>query len=203
MVEGACVLMPWPLAAYFAFVLFLVTAVLLVSYLLGPRHSEPATGQPFEGGIVQEGSAHVRFLVRCRGLFWRRPVIASVFIAVLLSLAGNPTTMGFVGKFYVLAAGANAGASPLIVILAILAVASAAGLFYYLPIVVALLSAAPENAPIRMVARDGAFVLVVLAILLIWFGVYPTPLLNLIQTTMRIWSRCAESRCWVLLPSWD
>ena len=53
--------MMWPLVAYFAFVLVLVTAVLLVSYLLGPRHSEPATGQPFEGGIVSEGSAHVRF----------------------------------------------------------------------------------------------------------------------------------------------
>ena len=56
--------MMWPLVAYFGFVLVLVTAVLLVSYLLGPRHSDPATGQPYEGGIVSEGSAHVRFSVR-------------------------------------------------------------------------------------------------------------------------------------------
>ena len=41
-----------------------------------------------------------------RGLFWRRPVIASIFTAALLSLAGIPATMGFLGKFYVLAAGA-------------------------------------------------------------------------------------------------
>jgi len=116
-----------------------------------------------------------------RGLFWRRPVIASVFTAALLSLAGIPATIGFVGKFYVLAAGANAGAWPLIIILV---VTSVAGLFYYLRIVVALFSAPPENAPIGMVARDGAFVLIVLAILLIWFGVYPTPLLNLIRATM-------------------
>jgi NADH-quinone oxidoreductase subunit A len=54
----------WPLVAYFALVLFLVTATLVVSYLLGPRHSEPATGEPFEGGIVSEGSARVRFSVR-------------------------------------------------------------------------------------------------------------------------------------------
>ena len=54
----------WPIIAYFAFVLVLVTAVLLVSHLLGPRHSEPATGQPYEGGIVSKGSAHVRFAVR-------------------------------------------------------------------------------------------------------------------------------------------
>src|SRR5262249_30642305 len=29
--------------------------------LLGPRHLEPATGEPYEGGIVSEGSARVRF----------------------------------------------------------------------------------------------------------------------------------------------
>mgnify|MGYP003694146457 CR=1 FL=1 len=33
-----------------------------------------------------------------RGLFWRRPVIAAVFTAALLSLAGIPGTIGFIGK---------------------------------------------------------------------------------------------------------
>jgi NADH-quinone oxidoreductase subunit A len=56
--------MMWPLVAYFAFVVCLVAVVLFVSYLLGQRHSEPATGQPYEGGIVSEGSARVRFSVR-------------------------------------------------------------------------------------------------------------------------------------------
>jgi NADH-quinone oxidoreductase subunit N len=115
-----------------------------------------------------------------RGLFWRRPVIAGVFTAALLSLAGIPATMGFVGKFYVLAAGAAAAAWPLIIILVI---TSVAGLFYYLRILVVLYSAAPERAPIQRTSRGGAFILVVLTILLIWFGVYPTPLLNLIRTT--------------------
>jgi NADH-quinone oxidoreductase subunit A len=54
----------WPLLAYFVLVLVLVTATLVVSYLLGPRHSEPATGEPYEGGIVSEGSARARFSVR-------------------------------------------------------------------------------------------------------------------------------------------
>ena len=56
--------MTWPLVAYFAFVLLLAAAVLILSYLLGPRHSEPATGQPYEGGILSEGSARVRFSAR-------------------------------------------------------------------------------------------------------------------------------------------
>jgi NADH-quinone oxidoreductase subunit A len=54
----------WPLFAYFALVILLVTSTLAVSYLLGPRHSDPATGEPYEGGIVSEGSARVRFSVQ-------------------------------------------------------------------------------------------------------------------------------------------
>jgi NADH-quinone oxidoreductase subunit N len=115
-----------------------------------------------------------------RGLFWRRPAIAGVFTAALLSLAGIPATVGFVGKFYVLAAGANARAWPLIVILV---ATSVAGLFYYLRIVVALYADPTERAaPSSVVSRSAALVLAVLALLLIWLGVYPTPLLNLIRT---------------------
>jgi NADH-quinone oxidoreductase subunit N len=117
-----------------------------------------------------------------RGLFWRRPVIASAFTAALLSLAGIPATMGFLGKFYVLTAGAASAAWLLIIILV---VTSVAGLFYYLRIVVTLYSDPPEHAaPIQVVSRGGAFILVALTILLIWFGVYPTPLLNLIRTSI-------------------
>jgi NADH-quinone oxidoreductase subunit N len=122
-----------------------------------------------------------------RGLSWRRPVIASVFTAALFSLAGIPATMGFVGEFYVLDAGAAAAAWPLIIILV---VTSVAGLFYYLRVVVALYSAQPEHVAGQVVSTrqeadgSGVFMLAVLAILLIWFGVYPTPLLHLIRITM-------------------
>ncbi len=117
-----------------------------------------------------------------RGLFWRRPAIAGVFTAALLSLAGIPATMGFIGKFYVLAAGAAAAAWLLILILV---VTSVAGLFYYLRVVVALYSAPSERAaPMEIVSRGGALILVILTLLLLWFGVYPTPLLDLIRTTM-------------------
>ena len=117
-----------------------------------------------------------------RGLFWRRPAIAGVFTAALLSLAGIPATMGFLGKFYILAAGANAAAWLLIFILV---VTSVAGLFYYLRIVVALFADPPEHAaPLELLPRGGVIVLAVLATLLIWLGVYPSPLLDLIRTTL-------------------
>jgi len=115
-----------------------------------------------------------------RGLFWQRPGLASVLTVALLSLAGIPATMGFVSKFYVLAAGAGASAWPLILILAI---SSVAGLFYYLRIVVALYSAPPEHALIRTTSKSGSLVVAALSILLIWCGIYPTSLLKLVQTT--------------------
>ena len=54
----------WPLAVYFAAVILIVAAMLAVSYVLGQRHEEPATGSPFESGIVSEGSIHVRLSVK-------------------------------------------------------------------------------------------------------------------------------------------
>ncbi len=70
-----------------------------------------------------------------RGLFWRRPGLASGFTLMLLSLAGIPLTAGFVGKFWVLAAGASASAW---VSVFVLVGASTIGLFYYLRVVVAM-----------------------------------------------------------------
>src|SRR6185312_4562706 len=62
-----------------------------------------------------------------RGLFWRRPVIGTVFTLMILSLAGIPITAGFLGKFFIIAAGASASVWALIIILA---VTSVIGLFY-------------------------------------------------------------------------
>lgn len=49
----------WPLAVYFIIVVFLVATMLIVSFVLGQRHDEHATGQPYESGILSEGSARV------------------------------------------------------------------------------------------------------------------------------------------------
>ncbi len=50
----------WALGIYFVIVLAIVVGMLVVSYLLGQRHRERATGFPYESGIVSVGSAHVR-----------------------------------------------------------------------------------------------------------------------------------------------
>ena len=57
-------IMLWPLAVFFVLVVLLVCAILLGSHFLGSRHTEPATGAPYESGIVSQGSARVRFGVQ-------------------------------------------------------------------------------------------------------------------------------------------
>ncbi len=113
------------------------------------------------------------------GLFARRPGIALIFTAMLLSLAGMPLTAGFIGKFYLVAAGVD---SALWLLLIILLVNSAIGLFYYLRVIAVMCVREPEPGvaiPGRLLT--GGVVLAALLVILIWLGVYPTPVLEMIQ----------------------
>lgn len=49
---------------YTGAVIVLVAGMLGVSYVLGQRHRERETGDPYEGGIVSTGSARVRLSVK-------------------------------------------------------------------------------------------------------------------------------------------
>ena len=69
------------------------------------------------------------------GLFWRRPVLAAVLTAALLSLAGIPLTAGFIAKFYLFAAGVEGALWGL---LWALILGSALSIYYYLKIVFAM-----------------------------------------------------------------
>jgi NADH-quinone oxidoreductase subunit A len=50
-----------PLVAYLVAVVLLTAAVIAVSAILGERHKERATGEPFESGILPTGSARLHF----------------------------------------------------------------------------------------------------------------------------------------------
>jgi len=115
-----------------------------------------------------------------RGLFWQQPALAGVFTAMLLSLAGIPLTAGFIGKFYLVAAGASSARWALIIILV---VSSVIGLFYYLRLV-AMMYATADTQPTTIAVRAtsmGGVVLATLTGLLLWLGIYPNPVLHMIQ----------------------
>jgi NADH-quinone oxidoreductase subunit A len=54
----------WPLVIYFFAVILIVGGMIALSYILGQRHREKATGEPYESGIVSTGTAHLRFDVK-------------------------------------------------------------------------------------------------------------------------------------------
>jgi NADH-quinone oxidoreductase subunit A len=51
----------WPLFLYAGLVVFVAAAMLGISYLLGERHKQRATDEPYESGILITGSARIRF----------------------------------------------------------------------------------------------------------------------------------------------
>jgi NADH-quinone oxidoreductase subunit N len=119
------------------------------------------------------------------GLYWRRPWLAAVLTVALFSLVGIPLTAGFLGKLYVLQASVGAGLWPLAVSLV---ASSVVGLYYYLRVIVAMF-AQPEaeqgvspTHPLPSVVEGGT--LGVLAVLLVGLGVYPTPIIRLIEAVV-------------------
>ncbi|XLX42489.1 NADH-quinone oxidoreductase subunit NuoN [Ectopseudomonas mendocina] len=121
-------------------------------------------------------------LYEYRGLFWRRPYLTAVLTVMMLSLAGIPLTAGFIGKFYVIAAGVEAH---LWWLLGAMVLGSAIGVFYYLRVMVTLFMREPNlhrhDAPFDWGQRAGGIMLLVVALLAFFLGVYPQPLLELVQ----------------------
>jgi NADH-quinone oxidoreductase subunit A len=98
----------WPLGAYVACVVGVVLVMVGLSSILGQRHRDRATGEPYESGIVSLGSARLRmtsqfylmamlfvifdleavfvfaWAVAVRELGWTGYAVISLFIALLL-----------------------------------------------------------------------------------------------------------------------
>jgi NADH-quinone oxidoreductase subunit N len=116
-----------------------------------------------------------------RGLFWTRPWLAGAFSAMLLSLAGIPLTLGFVAKFYAVAAGVSVS---LWWPVAALVVGSVVSLYYYLRIIVAMLAGQPSPAAGAAPLRWGSVaVLALLTVALLGFGTFPRPLVSAVRAS--------------------
>jgi NADH-quinone oxidoreductase subunit N len=122
-----------------------------------------------------------------RGLFWKRPWTAAVFTIMLLSLAGIPLTAGFVGKFYILAAGVSTGRWLLVVMLVL---NSALGLYYYIKLIAAMFEQQTEVEQRSVVELHPYFYMVsgvtmaILTVALVWIGVYPNGMVTFIRGMM-------------------
>jgi NADH-quinone oxidoreductase subunit N len=170
---------------------------LLVAFLAGKDLAVPASAFYLVAyftsilaafGVVSVSSSESREaddLEEYRGLFWRRPWLAAVLTVALFSLAGIPLTAGFIAKFQLLAAGIESAQWLLVVVLVI---TSAIGLFYYLRVIVVLYgspaSLRGEQASRPAVPWAGSLVLAGLVILMFWLGVYPASIMRIIQAAV-------------------
>jgi NADH-quinone oxidoreductase subunit N len=107
------------------------------------------------------------------GLAYRFPALGVLMTVFMLSLAGFPPLVGFIGKFFLFSAGVSAGWTWLVVIAVLASVISVA---YYLRVVYHVWSPGVEAR--RLLGARGTLVAVVASgILAVILGIYPTIIL--------------------------
>ena len=126
----------------------------------------------------------VEHIEQFRGLFWKRPYLSSIMVAMLLSLAGIPVTAGFIGKFYIIALGVEERQWWL---LGAVIAGSAIGLFYYLRVLIMMFQPIPTrdrvSEPLNWIQNAGGAMLVAAMVVMLVMGVYPEPFLDLIRAS--------------------
>jgi NADH-quinone oxidoreductase subunit N len=105
------------------------------------------------------------------GLARTRPGLAALMTLFMLSLAGIPGTVGFIGKFAIFAAAVNSGVIWLTVLGVLMSVVS---VYYYLRVPVLMYMREPGDEPHRMEISSGeGLVLVVCGLAVVLMGVLP------------------------------
>ncbi len=114
-----------------------------------------------------------------RGMGFVHPFRSAVLALCLLSLAGLPPTAGFIAKFQVFYAAIKAG----YVYLAVFGITTAIiGVYYYLRVIVALyMSPDGTGAVMPRFDSEGRVALALIALALVYLGVFPSGLIDLIS----------------------
>lgn len=116
------------------------------------------------------------------GLSRRRPWLAAMMALFMLSLAGMPPTVGFVGKFYLFGAAIDAGYTWLAIVGLLTSVVSA---YYYLRVVhvMYMQKRSEEPAPLRHSALSATAVIISAGAVLL-LGLVPSLILVLARASL-------------------
>lgn len=124
------------------------------------------------------------------GLFWHRPVLASLFTLALFSLAGIPLTAGFIAKIYVVMAAITAGPLGWIA-LAFVVLGSSIGIYFYLRTIISMFltnkNLVPFDAKMNWGQRTGGIVVSITALLILVIGIVPNPLIYIANLSKFVW----------------
>jgi NADH-quinone oxidoreductase subunit N len=114
------------------------------------------------------------------GLGWRRPMLGLIMSFFLFSLAGLPPTGGFFGKYVIFMAAVNAKQY----LLAVVGVLNATvAVYYYLRVVVTMYMSEPETDELPLPVSPAAATVMVLSVVgVLYLGLAPGRLLELIRT---------------------
>ena len=119
------------------------------------------------------------------GMGRRAPIPAGVLLFCLLSLTGLPPTAGFIAKVYIFNAAVQADLVWLVIVAVLNTAVSA---FYYLGVARQMYLTEADGAPaIRSpLAMEGLLVLAALGVLT--FGIYPIPLIDAAQRAVNVFA---------------
>jgi len=125
-------------------------------------------------------------LTNFAGLRMRSPLLAGCMSIFMLSLAGLPPLAGFFGKFYLFSAALRAGENHgLLWLVALALFGSLISLYYYLIVLkVILVDQAAPDASFVDVDPLQRITVSVLAVLVLFFGLVPTPLVAQITASL-------------------
>lgn len=132
---------------------------------------------------VEQGERENVELEHISSLFWQRPLLASLMLLALLSLAGIPLTAGFIAKFYLFSAAVSGYHWGL---LAGLVIGSSIGIYYYLRVVFYMTRRVDKNYPTPK-APGGWHIRTVSCILIasiLLLGTVPQPLMEYLQSIL-------------------
>ncbi len=119
-----------------------------------------------------------------RGVGWRSPFLGSVMVVFLVSLAGLPPVLGFIGKFYIFAAVMHEGLYWLAVVGILNSVFA---LYYYARVFKAMWLVRPEDDAEAIPVGGLNLALVgVLAAVTLFFPVYWEPLAELVEYSSKL-----------------
>src|SRR5436309_6775925 len=120
-------------------------------------------------GAAGEETADLRYW---RGVFYRRPFLATVMTIFMLSLAGIPPTVGFFAKLFTFQALVNA---QIWLPLAIAIIMTIVSFYYYLRVVVMMLATPDEAvAPPTRAGFSTSTVLAAAAVATVFLGLFPS-----------------------------
>jgi NADH-quinone oxidoreductase subunit N len=132
--------------------------------------------------LVRDSAGEVTDLNRWSGLGKRSPWVATAFAGFLLAFAGIPLTSGFIGKFSIFSAVYESG-STAILITGVLSSAIAA--FFYIRVIVLMFFKDPveDGTSVVIPSVYTQITIAISAVVTFALGIYPNPLINLIQST--------------------